>query len=212
MLQVMEWLAEANFTVLAISFRAHGDSTGQAHDFGWSERNDVIRAVKFLQQEFPEQPVYIVGRSLGAAAAIFAAGELKEEVAGYFLEQPYKDLSSAVWTRLQHQLPPILDWIAYCGLRLWAPLFLPVNVNRISPYDRVQDIPENVPIVFVTGSDDRHARLEDVIAIYNRVKSHAKLIEFKGAAHVGLDRFDPQLYRTTLFNFLDEQRNKESGR
>ena len=51
-----------------------------------------------------------------------------------------------------------------------------------------------------------------MVAIYNRVKSHAKLIEFKGAAHVGLDRFDPQLYRTTLFNFLDEQPNKEPGR
>ena len=77
----MEWLAEADFNVLAITFRAHGDSTGQTHDFGWSERLDVIAAVRFLQEEFPQQPVYIQGRSLGAAAAIFAAGELKEEVA-----------------------------------------------------------------------------------------------------------------------------------
>ncbi len=91
------------------------------------------------------------------------------------------------------------------------PVFLPVDVNQISPYERVRDISESVPIVFVTGTEDRHASLEDVVAIYNRVKSHAKLIEFKGAAHVGLDRFDPQLYRTTLFDFLDERRNKDSG-
>ena len=77
------------------------------------------------------------GRSLGAAAAIFAAEDLKADVAGYFLEQPYKDLKSAVWNRLQHHLPPVLDWVAYGGLRLWSPAFLPVDPDRISPYDRI---------------------------------------------------------------------------
>ena len=141
MLPVMQWLAEAHFTVLAISLRAHGDSTGEINDIGWSARHDVTAAVAFLQRECPRQPVYIVGRSLGAAAAIFAAGELDGTVAGYFLEQPYKDLKSATWNRLQHYLPPVLDWIAYGGLRLWAPVFLPVDPDQLSPYDHIQDIP-----------------------------------------------------------------------
>jgi alpha/beta superfamily hydrolase len=76
MLPVMQWLAEAHFTVLAISLHAHGDSTGEINDVGWSARHDVTAAVAFLQRECPKQPVYIVGGSLGAAAAIFAAGEL----------------------------------------------------------------------------------------------------------------------------------------
>ena len=92
MLPVMQWLAEAGFTALAISLRGHGDSTGDVIDFGWSARYDVAAAVAFLEKECPQQPIYIVGRSMGAAAAIFAAGELKDRVAGYFLEQPYKDL------------------------------------------------------------------------------------------------------------------------
>ncbi|MGA2799586.1 MAG: hypothetical protein ABSE63_18545, partial [Thermoguttaceae bacterium] len=101
------------------------------------------------------------------------------------------------------------DWVAYCGLRLWAPLFLPVNLDQISSYDHVKDIPESVPIVFITGSEDRHARLEDVVALLNRVQSHAKLVVFKGAAHEALDMSDPQLYRDSLFNFLDERRKKD---
>jgi pimeloyl-ACP methyl ester carboxylesterase len=206
---VMQWLADAGFTVLAISLRAHGDSTGTVNDFGWSARRDVMAAVDFLERECPRRPIYIVGRSLGAAAAIFAAGSLRERVAGYLLEQPYKDLKSATWNRLRHYLPPVLDWIAYGGLRLWAPVFLPVHVEQFSPYDRVQDIPQDVPVVFATGSADRHAHLEEVTAMYRRIESHAKLVVFDGAEHVDLDRADPKLYRTTLFRLIDRSSRAE---
>ena len=66
MLPVMQYLAEARFTVLAISLRAHGDSTGEINDFGWSARHDVTAAVEFLQRECPQRPICIVGRSMGA--------------------------------------------------------------------------------------------------------------------------------------------------
>jgi len=202
MLPAMRWLAEARFTVLAISLRAHGDSTGDVNDIGWSARHDVAAAVEFLKREYPKRPVFIVGRSLGAAAAIFAADELKADVAGYFLEQPYKDLKSAVWNRVHHYLPPILDWVAYGGLRLWAPAFLPVDPDQISPYDRIEAIPPSVPVVIITGSADRHALLDEVKAVAGRVRSAAKLVVFEGAAHEPLDRNDPKLYRATLFELL----------
>ena len=162
MLPVLEMLVNADYTVLSISLRAHGDSTGEINDFGWSRRYDVVAAVDFLHDEFPGRPIFVLGRSLGAAAAVFAANDLDRRVAGYFLEQPYKDLRSAVWTRLQNRLPPVVDWIAYGGLRAWSPVFLPVPLDRLSPEERITDIPTAVPVVIVTGSADRHARLDDV--------------------------------------------------
>jgi len=69
MLPVMQSLGEARFTVLAIGLRAHGDSTGEINDFGWSARHDVAAAVEFLRKECPQRPIYVVGRSLGAATA-----------------------------------------------------------------------------------------------------------------------------------------------
>lgn len=202
MLPVMQWLAESRLTVLAISLRAHGDSTGEVNDIGWSARHDVVAAVGFLRREFPNRPVFILGRSMGAATAIFAAEELKTEVAGYFLEQPYKDLPSAVWNRLQNRLPPVLDWVAYRGMRLWAPAFLPVGPDQISPYDRIAAIPPSVPVVIITGSADRHARLDDVKAVASRVRSGAKLVVFEGATHEDLERRDPELYRASLMELL----------
>jgi uncharacterized protein len=206
MLPVMRWLAGAKFTVLAISLRAHGDSTGEVDDAGWSARHDVTAAVGYLRREFPGQPIFIVGRSMGAAAAIFAAEELKDQVAGYFLEQPYKDLKSAVWNRLQNHLPPVLDWVAYYGLRLWSPAFLPVDPDQISPFEHVASIPKGVPVVIITGSADRHARFDDVKAVAGRVRSGARLVVLEGASHEALDQKDPKLYRASLLGLLQGEK------
>jgi uncharacterized protein len=204
MLRVMELLAKADFTVMSISLHAHGDSTGDVNDFGWSARNDVIAAVDFMERECPKSKIYIVGRSLGAATAVFAAQQLQGRIAGDFLEQPYKDIYSAVWNRLQNHLVPGLDLIAYCGLRLWGPVFLPDDPGKLSVYDHIQDIPESTPILFISGSADRHARLDDVKTLLNRVESHAQIVIFEGAEHVELDQKDPELYRKTLLTFLNE--------
>jgi uncharacterized protein len=202
MLPVMRLLAEANYTSLAISLRAHGDSTGEVNDIGYSARHDVAAAVKFLRGEFPGRPVFVVGRSFGAAAAIFAAGELQSDVAGYFLEQPYKDLESAVWHRLRHHLPPVLDYVAYVGLRIWAPAFLPVKPEEISPYNHIGDIPPTVPVTIIAGSADRHAPLDDVKSLAGHAKARAKLVVFEGAKHEPLDHCDPGLYRASLSELL----------
>ena len=92
--------------------------------------------------------------------------------------------------------------MAYGGLLAVGPVFMRVAVNQISPYDHVEDIPESVPVVFVTGSADRHTHLDEVTAMYRRIESHAKLVVFDGVQPTGSDQADPELYKTTLLRFL----------
>ncbi len=73
----------------------------------------------------------------------------------------------------------------------------------MSPYEHIGEIPESVPIMLAAGSADRHARFDEVTALFRQVRSHARLIVFEGAAHEALDRNDPQLYRTSLFQLLE---------
>src|SRR5207248_5876850 len=94
-----EFFAAHDCSVLLVSLRAHGDSTGDINDFGYSARHDVVAAVEFLEKERPGQRIIIEGHSMGAAAAIFAAAELGKRVAGYILEAPYRDLHRAVHNR-----------------------------------------------------------------------------------------------------------------
>src|SRR5262249_39574457 len=52
-----EVLAAEGCAVLLVTLRAHGDSTGEVNDFGYSARHDVIAAVTYLEQHHPGRPI-----------------------------------------------------------------------------------------------------------------------------------------------------------
>jgi pimeloyl-ACP methyl ester carboxylesterase len=137
-------------SILMISHRAHGDSTGEFDDVGYSARRDVLAGVELLERRRPGRPVIVDGNSLGSAAAIFAAGELGHRVAAYILESPYQDLKIAVWNRIENALPRGLSHVAYGGLRLVSPLFLP-HLDAISPVNAIGAIPADVPVLILAG-------------------------------------------------------------
>jgi alpha-beta hydrolase superfamily lysophospholipase len=181
---------ELGIGFLAVSLRGFGDSDGDELDFGWSSRADVVAAVEHVESAKPGVPVVVIGQSLGAAAAIFAAPELKERVAGYVLEAPYRDLHTACADRLRQRLPAPLAWLAHAGLRLWAPLFLPVDAGLVRPIDHVGHFPAGMPVLFVAGALDLHAPAEDVAALAGSCSGVAELAVLDGRDHQGLWNLD----------------------
>jgi alpha-beta hydrolase superfamily lysophospholipase len=202
-LPVAELFVKERASVLMLSLRAHGDSSGNRHDIGYSARHDVVAAVEFLERRRPGQPIILQGISLGAAAAIFAAPELGTRISGYILEAPYRDLRTAVRNRIAAYLPPVLDRVAYCGLICVSPLVIP-EVNRIAPIDSIGGIPESVPVLLLAGSADTRARPEEARDLHSRVASHGRLVFFEGAGHEALLESDPVLYRESVEQLLRE--------
>jgi alpha-beta hydrolase superfamily lysophospholipase len=209
MLGPMEALVRAGFSAVAVSLRAHGDSAGDVNDFGFSARADVIAAVELAERELPGGRIVVLGQSLGAAAALFAAGELGARVNAYALESPYSSLEAAVENRTRVYLPPILDSIAYAGLVLAARAVLPTAV-RIRPAMHVADIPLNVPVLFLAGVKDRHTKIEEIEAMASTIAAHATITRFENAAHSELFRSDPALYlRSVLECFGQAARSRQ---
>jgi alpha-beta hydrolase superfamily lysophospholipase len=196
-------LASQGYAVLMITLRAHGDSTGYFDDIGFGARHDVIAAVGFLEARRPGRPVIVDGNSMGAAAAVFAAGELAHRVRGYILESPYRDLKTAVWNRIGLVLPPVLSHVAYAGLNLVSPLVVP-HLDEISPLRAIAGIPEDVPVLILAGAADGRARPEEARALHNRVASHGKLVFVPGAGHGDLLHAARDLYTQTVLEFCRE--------
>ncbi len=194
-------LASQGYAVLMISLRGHGDSTGDYHDIGYSARQDVEAAVAFLERRRAGRPVIVMGNSMGSAAAIFAAGELGNRVHGYVLESPYQDLKVAVWNRIDAYLPPVLREVAYSGLRIVGPIFLP-HLEQISPLRAIAGVPRNVPVLILAGGADRLARPAEAKALYNRVAAHCRLVFVPGAGHGNLFKSAPDLYTRTVLDFI----------
>ena len=141
-----------------------------------------------------------MGTSMGAAAAIFAARELDHRVQGYILESPYQDLKVAAWNRTQLYLPPVLSHVAYLGLRIVGPLFLP-NLDEISPLKAIGEIPQDVPVLILAGGADRLAFPAEARALYRRVQTHGTLVFFPTAGHGNLPYSAPDLFRETILDF-----------
>jgi alpha-beta hydrolase superfamily lysophospholipase len=198
-----EMLSNAGYPVMLISCRAHGDSSGQTNDFGWSAKQDVIAAVKWVAAKNPRPRIVVWGASLGSAAAIFAAAELDQSVSGYILECPYQDLETAVWHRLEHYLPPVLDGVAYLGMRLAAGVILP-QIEQISPLNHIETIPHQVPILILAGGMDERARPDEARALHSRVSSHCQLEIIEQGDHLQLQRAAPQEYQNLALKFLDQ--------
>jgi pimeloyl-ACP methyl ester carboxylesterase len=190
----------AGCAVLLITLRAHGDSTGERNDMGFSARLDVVAAVEWLEQRRPAAPIVVCGSSLGAAAGAFAAGELGERVDGYIFECMYPDLSRATRDRLRVFLPPVLDDIAYGGLRLWALVLLP-DLDQIAPIQALERIPNDVPVLLLAGARDQRTTPDETREMFTRIRDHAQLVFVDDADHDQLIDRQPAAYAHAVLDF-----------
>ncbi len=196
-----EFFAGQGCSVLLLSLRAHGDSSGEVNDIGYSARHDVVAAVGYLERRRPGRPVLVQGTSLGAAAAVYAAGELGTRVRGYVLEAAYADLRTAALHHAESYLPFPLGGAAYAGLALTGPLVLP-DLDRMAPVEAIGAIPTSVPVLLLAGGRDRLARPEEARALYGRVRTHGRLVWFERAGHESYLANDPALYREAVGSLI----------
>ncbi|VTR91133.1 Uncharacterized protein OS=Cystobacter fuscus DSM 2262 GN=D187_000964 PE=4 SV=1: Abhydrolase_6 [Gemmata massiliana] len=196
-----ELLAAAGYPVLAVTLRAHGDSTGDHNDIGYSARHDVIAAVDWLNATRPHARVVVWGQSLGSAAALFAARDFGTRVCGYALKCPYRDLRTAVWNRLHSRLPPVLDHVAYAGLRITAPIVLP-DFDHIAPVEAAASAPRETRALVLAGGRDSRATPNEAREIAAQLGSRAELVVIAEGDHLQLFEAAPDQYRSVTLGFL----------
>ncbi len=199
MLPVAQFL-QAEFNVLLLDSRGHGDSGGSRTTVGYEERLDVQAAVDELERR-ALGPVGVYGISMGAAIAILAAAE-DRRIASVCADSSFARLQWAVAQAARVRGYPafVAPMVANAGcwvtsLRLRYPItaFDPIEVvDRIAPR----------PLLLIHGERDRLIPLYHSRLLYARAGPPKDLWVLGGLEHCrGLDEVGG-VYRRRVLEFF----------
>lgn len=193
------------FSALTFDFQAHGESEGEHITFGYRESLDAQAAVRYLREKVPDGPVYVVGVSLGGAAALLSVPPLRVE--GIILEAVFPDISTAISNRLSMWLP-LGSLVTPLFTAQFGPRF-GIPASRLTPVRSVANV--RVPVLVLSGSRDQRTTVEDTHRLYNAFPGPKRLVVFEGAAHVDFMAYDPMLYVAEVEAFLAMHRSHSAG-
>jgi dienelactone hydrolase len=155
-------LWESGISVVAFDFRGHGESQGHTITFGDRERHDVAAACAFARQRFPDEPLFVVGVSYGAAVAVQALPHVPG-VRAAWLDSPFESLQHVLSARLsflpgvvQHGLKQLTNHLVWvdCGFR----------PQSIRPAEALQQL--RLPLGFCHCETDSRTPIAESKAMY----------------------------------------------
>jgi alpha-beta hydrolase superfamily lysophospholipase len=193
-------LAGAGYRCVAFDHRAHGQSTGRCSSFGYHESRDVEAVLDFVDRRWPAQRRAALGVSMGAAALCFAARRVRQ-LDACILESLYFDVASAFSNRIGSKFP---SWFRrFSRGVIWVTeRRLKVRLAQIAPADHIAQLAP-VPVLLVTGTDDRHAPPLDSQRLFCRCLGSRELAQIEGADHTNLCDKGGDTYRQLVLAFLE---------
>ena len=197
-------LAERGCNALTLDLRRHGDSAGTRTSLGFREGLDVLAGARFLRHEFPGDRLYLLGVSMGGAAAARAGAVIADDISGVILDSTFRNVPEVIdrYADLLVGLPPFpAGDLTLLGLGLAAG-FEPREMDVEEFSARLGAA--GVPILVFAGDEDLRAPLEAQEAVF-RANGHAdsRMIVVEGATHGRPCIEDPLRCRTALVDFVD---------
>ncbi len=175
----VEALAGAGFRVATMDLRGHGDSdaTFSAYD-DVAAGSDALALVEELGG-----PALLVGNSMGAGAAVWAAAERPDLVAGLALIGPFVR---------QVPINPLLAWaFRVAMMRPWAPTVWNAYLPSLSPGRKPDDFAEHRAEIRASMRRPGHARAFSATTRTSHAPAEARLAEVAAPALVVMGTADP---------------------
>lgn len=188
-------LFQAGFVVALFDFRAHGGSGGGVMGFGYFEARDVERVAAFLSERFGDQPLGVLGLSLGGAAAALAAPNVQANA--YIFEAMYSDLLTTTARRMP--IPYAQRALAWL-LLLQAPILVGHWTSDLRPVDMVGEI--DAPLLIIAGAVDPMATPTQTRAVFDAATEPKELLWIPKAGHEDFLRVEPTLYADAIKSFF----------
>ena len=157
-LNIARSLVPHGYNVLVFDFRGHGESDGQLTSLGDLERQDVLAAVQWLQEQHPRQSRRVLGLGVSTGAAALLSAAIDPSPAGQSIEavavlagfDELRGLGRSVATT--RFLPP-LSWVAdRVGLAL-ASAQVGTDLKQFAPAQTIKQLWPR-PLLVIHGLND----------------------------------------------------------
>lgn len=188
--------------ILIPHLRAHGMSRGRHIGFGLYDSQDLIMWIALMERRLNcKLKIIIHGRSMGASAALMAAGSMKisDGVKGIVADSPFDTLENQIGFVIKERY------------RI-SPRFMVKAIGRIAatrigfPVKRASVIAVaskiKIPVLMFHGTEDTFVPPEMSEEIYNRIRSPKRLLMFEGSKHVMSYNDRPAKYATEVEKFM----------
>lgn len=190
--------ADAGYTVLLPDFMGAGGSEGNECTIGYTEAENVKTCVDYLAKE-SQQPIYVLGSSMGAVAAMRACSKESLPVRALILECPFGSMRQTVKNRFDMvNVPsfPLSDMLVF-----WGGIQNGFNAFSHNPEDYAKQI--RIPVLLLYGEQDDRVRPFEIAHIFNNLAGVKVLVKYPLAGHESyLNKYKEQWTHDVL-HFLD---------
>lgn len=198
MVERARFLNAAGYSIVMIDLQGHGESSGEQITIGHLEKHDAQAAVEFARKEHPNEPIGVIGVSLGGASALLVS---PLGIDALVIESVYPNIESAINNRVAARLGPLSTIPAWLLLMQLEPR-LGIEKSQLRPIDYVPDI--GCPVLVISGTEDLHTTAEETKRMYEAAQKPKALWLVDGAAHVDLLTETPTEYVSRVKRFLDK--------
>lgn len=192
---------EMGYNILTPAARAHEQSDGVYVSMGWLERKDIVDWVGTLVEQDSQAEIVLYGISMGGATVMMTAGEeLPGNVKCIVEDCGY----SSVWDEFAGQLKELFGLPTFPVLDA-ASLVTQVRAGfSFKEASSVEQLKKAVlPMLFIHGEEDTFVPYSMLDVVYEACDSQEKeRLSVPGAAHGLASSTDPELYWSTIENFL----------
>ncbi len=195
LLGIAKFLAK-DFNVFLFDFRSFGNSDGKYTTAGYLEKNDLLGAIKYLEEEKNITKIGLYGFSLGGAVALMTK---HENIKAIVTDSTYAKLSNMV--KHMYRIFFIFKYPLVYLTKLYGLLFLGINIDDVSPVDNIKNI--KVPILLIHAEKDSQIPLNEAYLLHNANKK-AELWIVENAEHGMTHSINPEKYEKRVLEFFEE--------
>lgn len=199
---MVPWLLEKGYVLVIPDHRGCGESDGKYMGYGTHESKDTFLWLNYAKASFPENVVFLLGVSMGAATVLMMSRYADDnKIKGIIADCSY----TSAWDEFSYQLRtsfhmPNFPIMPICDL--YCRLFCGYRFQDASPLEAVKQAKK--PILFIHGACDDFVPtfMQDIL--YDACVSEKEKLTVPDAVHARSYYTHPEMYQAAITEFMDK--------